>query len=212
MSVNSFNASNPPLTTKGDLYGFSTVPARVPVGANDTVLTADSSTATGLKWATVSAGPTLIATASLVGVSTYTISSIPSTYQTLWLQCKNMIDGSSEDVKVRINGDTGTNYYRTLLTATSTTVSNVAAATSWQVGRSGSSSNGYFDMYFPAYANTNGYKSYYSNAVYGGYPSIYTFGVNGTSTVRNAAISSITVINENTVNWTSGTITLWGSN
>ena len=44
-----------PLTTKGDLYTFSTVDARLAVGANDTVLTADSSEATGLKWATAGA-------------------------------------------------------------------------------------------------------------------------------------------------------------
>jgi hypothetical protein len=40
-----------PLTTKGDLYGFSTVDARIPIGANNTVLTADSAQALGLKWA-----------------------------------------------------------------------------------------------------------------------------------------------------------------
>ena len=39
-----------PLTTKGDLFTFSTVDARVGVGANGTVLTADSAEATGLKW------------------------------------------------------------------------------------------------------------------------------------------------------------------
>jgi hypothetical protein len=39
-----------PLTTKGDVYTYSTTDARLAVGANDTVLTADSSTATGLKW------------------------------------------------------------------------------------------------------------------------------------------------------------------
>jgi len=40
-----------PLTTKGDLYGFSTLDARIPIGTNDYVLTADSAQALGLKWA-----------------------------------------------------------------------------------------------------------------------------------------------------------------
>lgn len=40
-----------PLTTKGDLYGFSTVNARIPVGTNNQTLVADSTQALGLKWA-----------------------------------------------------------------------------------------------------------------------------------------------------------------
>jgi hypothetical protein len=40
-----------PLTTKGDVFTFSTVDARLGVGANGTVLTADSAETTGLKWA-----------------------------------------------------------------------------------------------------------------------------------------------------------------
>jgi hypothetical protein len=45
-----------PLTTKGDIYGYSTTNARVAVGTNGQVLTADSTAATGVKWATVGGG------------------------------------------------------------------------------------------------------------------------------------------------------------
>ena len=40
-----------PLTTKGDLFTFTTVDARLGVGANNTLLIADSAEATGIKWA-----------------------------------------------------------------------------------------------------------------------------------------------------------------
>jgi hypothetical protein len=45
-----------PLTTKGDLYTFSTVDARLGVGTNGHVLTADSTQATGIKWAAAAGG------------------------------------------------------------------------------------------------------------------------------------------------------------
>ena len=56
-----------PLTTKGDLYGFSTVDARVPIGTNGHVLTADSTQSLGLKWAAP-------AGATFKGVSLYNTS------------------------------------------------------------------------------------------------------------------------------------------
>ena len=44
------NSSTSPLTTKGDLYGYSTTNTRVPVGTDGQVLTADSTQAAGVKW------------------------------------------------------------------------------------------------------------------------------------------------------------------
>jgi hypothetical protein len=43
-------ADQTPLTTKGDLFGFSTVDARIPIGTNGQVLIADSAQSLGLKW------------------------------------------------------------------------------------------------------------------------------------------------------------------
>lgn len=44
-----------PLTAKGDIYGFTTVPARVPVGANGYALTANSAAASGFDWEPITA-------------------------------------------------------------------------------------------------------------------------------------------------------------
>ena len=44
------------VTTKGDILGHSTVPARIPVGTNGQVLTADSTAALGVRWSASSGG------------------------------------------------------------------------------------------------------------------------------------------------------------
>ena len=46
------------LTTKGDTHGYNTDNARVPIGTNTQVLTADSGEALGLKWADSAGAPT----------------------------------------------------------------------------------------------------------------------------------------------------------
>ena len=64
-----------PLTTKGDVFGFSTVNARIPVGSNNQVLTADSAQTLGLKWAgAVNSVDSITGAVSLVAGANVTIS------------------------------------------------------------------------------------------------------------------------------------------
>jgi hypothetical protein len=52
--------ANSPLTAKGDLFTYSTAPARLAVGNNGETIVADSSTSTGLRWQVpVNANPVL---------------------------------------------------------------------------------------------------------------------------------------------------------
>jgi hypothetical protein len=76
------------IDAKGDLVagtGADTF-AKLTVGANDTILTADSTAATGLKWAAPASGGgmTLLSTTTLSGAST-TISSISQSYNSLFI-------------------------------------------------------------------------------------------------------------------------------
>ena len=55
-STSGFTGVTSPLTTKGDLYTYSTVNARLPVGEEGQVLSVNSGETTGLKWLTSTGG------------------------------------------------------------------------------------------------------------------------------------------------------------
>lgn len=96
--ITSSSAINPTIVdVKGDIIAATAADtvSRLAVGANDTVLTADSSTATGLKWATPAAGGmTLLSTTTLSGASTL-ISGINQTYTNLYILITGVTNATS---------------------------------------------------------------------------------------------------------------------
>jgi hypothetical protein len=98
---------------KGDLIGATAAdtPARLAVGTNGQVLTADSTAATGLKWDTVAAGGmTLLSTTTLSGSST-AISVTPTGYTQIEVVIKDAYTSTNDNyANFRLNSDTGNNY------------------------------------------------------------------------------------------------------
>jgi len=101
---------------KGDIIAASAADAvsRLAVGANDTVLTADSTTATGLKWAAAAAGGfTLLSTLTLSSASTVQFLDINQTHKHLKLIWRNLYvstAGSGLTWGLRINNVSATDY------------------------------------------------------------------------------------------------------
>ena len=126
MAITKATASSVAPAAKGDLVaGSATNDAAVlTVGANDTVLTADSSTATGLKWAApaASGGMTLISetiASSLTGLS---FSSLGSYKQLLLMWAGIEHSNSSTCFTIRFNNSSSSVYQNSVAYLTGSTI------------------------------------------------------------------------------------------
>ena len=206
-----------PLTTKGDLWGWSTTNARVPVGTNGQVLTADSTQSTGVAWSTPASGGgwTSIASGSLSG-STLSLTSISGSYKDLRLVIRNANLSNSTEPGIQLNGDTGTNYSRVAAIQANTTglVSAQAAVaqvyTTYNTPKLSTSGTWIFD--FPDYANSTSYKVVNCNA-------LYVSGDTGNAmenVITQGGWKSTAAINridfKTTVTFSAGTYILYGGN
>jgi hypothetical protein len=149
----------------------ASTPGVLAVGANDTVLTADSTEATGLKWATPAAGGmTLLSTTSLTGASV-TLSSIPATYNNLQVVIFGVTNASSDGyLRIAPNGATTSCNNQFLkggddlvekqtgnyITLTSPSGGNLLVR---------SNANNTFVLNIFNYASSTAYKNYQSNGI-----------------------------------------------
>jgi hypothetical protein len=200
------------LTTKGDIYaatGTST-PARLAVGANDTVLTADSTTATGLKWATAAGGGmTLLSTTTLSGSST-AISGISGAYTNLQINIQNVDTDAATSLRLLINGST----YRSVqyvVNSTTTTLNTTASGIftgTVNLDASTSANNWVFDIY--DYTRTTiSHAMAYSGVYLNSSGQTCKLGATASSDA-NAAITSITIDTNGGANFQGGTVYIYG--
>ena len=208
-----------PLTTKGDLFTFTTEDARLPVGTDGYILQADSVEATGLKWAAPasSEGFTLLSTTTLAALST-TISGISGSYKNLVLYSKTITDTAAGGgfLSLRFNADTGSNYSKTSIRNLNNTVAglrdssqttlniNTRLQTTSSVTKLGSNAvwiyrytdTDHIDLYYTSYGHTiTGTETCYETG-YGQYDC-------------SAAITSITILGDTSL---AGTVYLYGVN
>lgn len=112
-----------PLTTKGDLISFSTVNARVPIGSDNQILTADSTQTLGLKWAAPATSPDASDELSNLALAC----SVAASALTVSLKTKAGTDASSgSPVKIGFRSSTaatGTYNQRTVTSSLSVVVS-----------------------------------------------------------------------------------------
>jgi hypothetical protein len=160
-------ATDPIWDTKGDLAvasGADTA-AKLPVGTNGQVLQADSAQTLGVKWAAPAAGGalTLLSTTNLAAPGTFDVSSISGAYNDLILVviARDAVGTTAQDMELRFNGDTGSNYFylRATGSGSAMAVGNAGPGTTLSCGRiSGTSSSansfGVSTIEIPGYAST----------------------------------------------------------
>ena len=206
---------------KGDLISATgaDTPVRLAVGTNGQVLSADSSTASGLAWTTAPGSMTLLNTATLDNsVTNYTFTSIAGTYKKLVIVGVGLQSASTGNdyFKIQFNSDTGNNYIygmhakqnNTFYGEGSNTTSGVRTGFHFARDADSTRYRGIVVMEIPEYAGGD-YKQIVGNWGSGSggitWTGMFSGGWNSTD-----AITSIKLESGDAVNLKAGTIKLYG--
>jgi hypothetical protein len=204
-------------TAKGDIFVGSAANTytKLAVGANDTVLTADSTTATGTKWA-AAISPNLtvaqIASGSLSGASV-TLSSLTS-YNYLVLNLTNVGHTATSVDYIKVNSSTAANMFQGAgFAQTGSTTSGWAQSDAYlyytyEAAQASSSPNSGFTITLTNCKNA-GFTSYRVTSAYKNSAATRTIEQHEGMFVSAAAISSLELIGGS--NFNAGTYTLWGA-
>ena len=203
------------IDAKGDLIGGTGADtfARLAVGANGTVLTADSTEATGLKWATASGGGmTLLETVTLSGASV-TTASIPGTYKELRLYVRNFKPANTDQgLVMRMNSDSNTRYIQNLAFATISATTPADTGMRFTAGQNNSASSiSQINIIIPDYANADTGKMAYGYGVTNNQTTSTNFNIRSYMNWYNqtGAITTLTFLPE-AGNLTSGSVLVYG--
>jgi hypothetical protein len=201
---------------KGDLIAATAAdtPARLGVGTNGQVLTADSTAATGLAWATASSGgQTLLSTTTLSGTST-TISSINQTYNQLIILVTgiNMSVTANAFPNIKPNGTANTCSNLRMIGTGGTVNTQSGTTANIDLSYNGwiqNNTNNAFFIIINNYSSSTDYKPW---QYYGNYqmstPATETI-TGGGNILTNTAISSIQ-IDSNGPTFNAGTVRIYG--
>jgi hypothetical protein len=208
-SSDSVGMTNPMTTTGDTIYSSSgSTPARLGIGSTGNVLTVSGGVPT---WAAPSAGGmTLISTTTLSGATT-TLSSIPQTYNSLFLVIAGMTANTSDaQFRAMLNNSTNAHSFSRIAAATTAAFTNDRITLSSTTNTSRSNADNVWSLTIDNYTSSTRFKpiTWHGRYVTAAVANETIFAAGGFTDVT--AISSIVFDYGGTNTFAGGTVLLYG--
>ena len=214
---------------KGDIFAATAdnTVTRLAVGANNTILTADSTAATGLKWAAAapSGAFTLLSTTNITAAATISVTSINQTYKHLFVTVNNFRPLANNDIQLYLEtsgaaniniGQTEVAFNGTNPLASANLTGNSQGFLAKDVNSTSGVGTNSSSFWVYNYASTSLQKSITgSYGVYGVTNGNYRFATFGGSTFSATGLGAVSTLKITTPSSTfaaQGTIQIYGVN